>query len=132
MSTKSRQIVLAIGLAGLLVDAIASHPAFAVSKVVLFKVVTPQNEIVIGLSRAELAQLDGKTPDAVTKALNSAGALNVWEYAARRGVSGELEETPVRKVTVAADPAVHIESYATRRKIVPISDESMIGAAKKG
>lgn len=132
MSTKSRQIVLAIGLAGLLVDAIASHPAFAVSKVMLFKVVTPQNEIVIGLSRAELAQLDGKTADAVTKALNSAGELQVWQYAARRGDSGELEEAPVRKVTVAADPAVHIELYATRHMIVPISDESMIGAAKKG
>lgn len=130
MSTKSRQTVLALGLAGLLVEAIVSHPAFAVSKVMLFKVVTPQNEIVIGLSKAELAQLEAKTPDAVSKALNTAGALQVWQYAARRGVSGELEEAPVRKVTVAADPAVHIESYPTQLKIIPISDESMIGSAR--
>jgi hypothetical protein len=44
MSTRSRQTVLAIGLAGLLVDAISSHPAFAVGRVTLFKVVSPQNE----------------------------------------------------------------------------------------
>lgn len=130
MSTKSRQTVLALGLAGLLVEAVVSHPAFAVSKVTLFKVVTPQNEIVIGLSKAELAQLKGKTPDAVTRALKTAGELQVWQYAARRGVSGELEEAPVRKVTVAADPAVHIESYPTPLKIVPISDESMTESAR--
>ena len=130
MSTKSRQTVLALGLAGLLVEAIVSHPAFAVSKVMLFKVVTPENEIVIGLSKAELAQLESKTPGAVTKALNSAGALQVWQYAVRRGLSGELEEAPVRKVTVAADPATHIESYPTPRKIIPISDESMVRAAR--
>lgn len=39
MSTRSRQTVLAIGLAGLLIDAVSSHPAFAVSRVTLFKVV---------------------------------------------------------------------------------------------
>ena len=49
MSTRSRQAVLAIGLAGLLIDAVSSHPAFAVSRVTLFKVVSPQNEVVIGL-----------------------------------------------------------------------------------
>lgn len=128
MSTTSRQTVLALGLAGLLIEAIASHPAFAVSKVTLFKVVSPQNEIIIGLSKAELAQLDGRTADAVTKALNTAGTLQVWQYAARRGAHGELEEAPVRKIAVTADPATHIEPYTTQRKVVAISDDGMIRA----
>lgn len=130
MSTKSRQTVLALGLAGLLVEAIASHPAFAVSKVTLFKVVTPQNEIVIGLTRDELAKLEDKTADAVTKALNSAGQLQVWQYASRRGVSGELEEAPVRKVAVAADPDIRIEPYVTQLKVLPVSHDTMIDMTK--
>lgn len=128
MSATSRQTVLAIGLAGLLVEAVASHPAFAVNKVMLFKVTTPQNEVVIGLSKAELAQLDGRTADAVTKALNTAGTLQVWQYAARRGAHGELEEAPVRKIAVTASPATHIEPYTTQRKVVAVSDDSTIRA----
>ena len=69
MSIRSRQTVLALGLVGLLAEAIASHPALAVGRVTLFKVVSPQNEVVIGLTKAELAQMKGKTPDAVEKAL---------------------------------------------------------------
>lgn len=122
MSTRSRQTVLALGLAGLLADAVASHPAFAVSKVTLFKVGTPQNEIVIGLTRTELNKFEDKTPGAVTKALNSAGQLYVWQYASRRGVNGELEEAPVRRVAVTADPDIRIEHYVTQFKIVPVAD----------
>lgn len=128
MSTRSRQTVLALGLAGLLVEAVVSHPAFAVGRVTLFKVVSPQNEIVIGLTKAELAQMPGKTPDAVEKALRSAGALQVWQYGVRRGVSGVMEQAPVRKIEIAADPAIHIESYLSPLKVVSIADEIMTEA----
>ncbi len=73
MSTRSRQIVLAVGLTGLLIDAVASHPAFAVNKVTLFKVITPQNQLVIGLTRTELAAMQTKTAEGVTKVLNDTG-----------------------------------------------------------
>jgi len=126
MSKTSRQIVLGLGLAGLMIDAIASHPAFAVSKVVLFKVVTPQNEIVIGLSRDELRQMDGKTAEAVAKALSTSGALKVWQYGTRRGVSGAMEEAPVRKIGLTADATLRIEPYATQNKVVPIDEERMV------
>jgi hypothetical protein len=128
MSTRSRQTVLALGLAGLLVEAVVSHPAFAVGKVTLFKVVTPQNQIVIGLTKAELAQMEGKTPDAVEKALRSAGALDVWQYGVRRGISGVPEQAPVRKISVSAEPNTHIEAYTTPLKVVSIADEIMTEA----
>ncbi|MBB5054426.1 hypothetical protein HNQ36_004428 [Afipia massiliensis] len=128
MSTRSRQTVLALGLAGLLVEAVVSHPAFAVGRVTLFKVVSPQNEIVIGLTKAELAQMPGKTPDAVEKALRSAGALQVWQYGVRRGVSGVMEQAPVRKIEIAADPATHIESYLSPLKVVSVTDEILTEA----
>ncbi|MBR2119042.1 MAG: hypothetical protein V4458_16750 [Pseudomonadota bacterium] len=128
MSTRSRQTVLALGLAGLLIDAVASHPAFAVSRVTLFKVVSPQNEIVIGLTKAELAQMQGRTPDAVEKALRGAGALQVWQYGVRRGVSGVPEQAPVRKIEISADPDTHIEHYTSPLKVVSITDEIMTEA----
>lgn len=121
MSSTSRQTVLAIGLAGLLIDAVASHPAFAPGKVTLFKVVTPRNEIVIGLTRNDLARIRGKTPDAVEKALTSNGRLNVWQYDVRRNGGGELEQTPVRRIDVAADPALHVQAFATQLKVLPVT-----------
>lgn len=123
MSTRSRQAVLAIGLAGLLADAVLSHPALAVSRVTLFKVTSPQNEIVIGLTKAELAQMKGRTPEAVEKALRNVGMLQVWQYGVRRGISGEMEQAPVRKIAIADAPSTHIEPYTTPLKVVSISDE---------
>jgi len=128
MSTRSRQTVLALGLAGLLVEAVVSHPAFAVGRVTLFKVVSPQNEIVIGLTKAELAQMPGKTPDAVEKALRSAGALQVWQYGVRRGVSGVMEQAPVRKIEIAAQSDIHIEPYLSQLKVVSVADEILTEA----
>lgn len=128
MSTRSRQTVLALGLAGLLVDAVSSHPAFATNKVTLFKVVSPQSEIVIGLTKAELAQMNGRTPDAVEKALRGAGALQVWQYAVRRGVSGVPEQAPVRKIEISAGPDTHIEHYTSSLKVVSVTDEILTEA----
>lgn len=123
MSTRSRQAVLAIGLAGLLADAVLSHPALAVSRVTLFKVTSPQNEIVIGLTKADLAHMKGRTPEAVEKALRNVGTLQVWQYGVRRGISGEMEQAPVRKIAIADAPSTHIEPYTTPLKVVSVSDE---------
>lgn len=130
MSARSRQIVLAIGLTGLLIDAVASHPAFAVNKVTLFRVVTPKNELVIGLTRTELAAMQVRTAEGVTKVLNDTGELQAWQYETKAGINGVLEEAPIRKVAVAADPATRIESYATTHTVLPITDEIMIEAIR--
>jgi hypothetical protein len=121
MSATSRQTVLAIGLAGLLIDAVASHPTFAPGKVTLFKVVTPDDEIVIGLTRNDLAQIKGKTPDAVQKALASTGRLNAWQYGVRRNGGGELEQAPVRRIEVAASSALHVYAFATQLRVLPVA-----------
>lgn len=130
MSARSRQIVLAIGLTGLLADAVASHPAFTANKVTLFKVVTPQNEIVIGITKAELAHMQGKGVDAVTKALADSGGLQAWQYETKAGIGGVLEEAPVRKVAVEAGPSTRIEPYMTGRPVRLITDEIMIEAIR--
>lgn len=125
MSTTSRQIVLGLGLAGLLVEAIVSHPAMAVDKVALFKVVTPKDEIVIGLTKDELARLPGKDAANVAKALNDTGKMRVWQYGVRRGISGEFEQAPVKQIALVSDTTIRVETYKTQMRVVPITEEKM-------
>ena len=128
MSRTSSNIVLGIGLVGLIVEAIVSHPAFAVDKVKLFKVTTPKTEIVIGLTKDELDQLPGKGADGMTKTLNDKGYLKVWQYAVRHGVSGEDEQAPVKPFFLTSNTAVQIEPFKTEMRIVPITEEKMVQA----
>lgn len=128
MSTTSRQIVLGLGLAGLLVEAIVSHPAMAVDKVALFKVVTPKDEIVIGLTKDELARLPGKEASHVAMALTDSGKMRVWQYGVRRGVSGEFEQAPVKQIALVSDGSIRVEPYKTQMRVVPITEEKMADA----
>lgn len=130
MSARSRQVVLAIGLTGLLIDAVASHPAFGVNRVTLFKLVTPHNEIVIGLTKTELAAMQANSAEALTKVLNDTGELQAWQYETKAGISGVLEQAPIRKIAVSAGPTTHVESYRTSLTIRPITDEIMIEAIR--
>ena len=132
MSTTSRQAVLAIGLAGLLIEAIVSHPALATDKVVLFKVTTPQNEIIIGLTREELDRLPGKDAEAVTRALQDKGTLTVWQYGARRRDNGEFEQAPMKKIGLNSSAGVHVEHYQTKGRVVAITEESMADVVNTG
>lgn len=125
MSRTSTNIVLGLGLAGLIIEAIVSHPALAVDKVVLFKVVTPQNEIVIGLTQDELAQMPGKDASAVTKVLKDSGSMDVWQYGVRRKASGESEQAPMKKIGLTATPDIHVEPFKTEMRVVPITEERM-------
>jgi hypothetical protein len=121
MSTTSRHAVLGLGLAGLLIDAVISHPAFAVNKVTLFQVSTPKQEIVIGLTARELKQLMGTDAGAVEKALHDKGMLNAWQYSTQRGPNGEMEQAPVRRIKLASSDDMHVEAYSTKLKVVPVT-----------
>ncbi len=128
MISTSSHIVLGIGLAGLIVEAIASHPALAVDKVKLFKVTTPKTEIVIGLTKDEFDELPGKNAAGMTKILTDKGFIKVWQYQERRGVSGEPEQAPVKKFFLTANTAVEIEPFKTKMRVVPITEERMVQA----
>jgi hypothetical protein len=96
------------------------QPAFAADKVSLFKVITTKDEIVIGLSDNELAQLDGNDAGGVAKMLAARGSLSVWQFAVRKADNGELEQAPLRKVGVLANESLRVEPYASPLKVVPI------------
>jgi len=115
MSRTSTNIVLGLGLAGLIVEAIVSHPALAVDKVKLFTVTTPKDQIVIGLTKEEVDALPGKDAAGVIKVLGERGSMQVWQYSERRGISGEQEQAPV--AVQIAEPAAKQQESARGQQV---------------
>ena len=111
---------LGLALACLMGSAMAG-PAAAADKVSLFKVITAKDEIVIGLTAEELAQMDGNA-GGVAKALVAKGSLSVWRYAVRKAASGDLEQAPLHKVGLISAESLRVEPYATPLKVVPIEE----------
>ena len=98
------------------------EPATAPDKASLFKVVTAKDEIVIGLSDAELAQMDGNA-GGIAKALVAKGSLSAWRYAVRKADNGDLEMAPLHKIGLISTESLRVEPYPTPLKVLPI-DES--------
>ena len=63
------------------------------------------------------------------KILSDNGSMRVWQYAVRRGVSGEPEQAPVKSFFLTANTAVQIEPYKPQMRVVPITEERMAEAA---
>lgn len=94
------------------------HPA-----VLLFKIVTVRDEIVIGLSAAQLAALGGSSVDAVGRGL-SRGALTAWQFVVRRRDDGVLEQAPLREVSILGRDSIRVEPYTTPLPIVAIAEST--------
>ncbi|WP_249159563.1 hypothetical protein [Bradyrhizobium tropiciagri] len=122
MSYISRKVLLGLGLAGLIITSVVSAPAFAADKVSLFKVITTKDDIVIGLTDAELAQVEGQNAGGLAKMLVAKGSMSVWQYAVHKSASGDLEQAPLRKVGLIASESLRVEPYATPLKVLPIDD----------
>lgn len=88
-------------------------------KTTLFKVVTPKDDVVIGLSEAELKALGGNDAGAVAQALAQKGSLTVWQYNVKRGPNNEPQQAPTAKIGLLANTALRIEPYATPYVILP-------------
>src|SRR6266702_1540918 len=119
----SKNLLLGLGLAGLIMASVVIQPAFGADKVSLFKIITARDEIVIGIADDELAQLDGKNAGGIAKALVAKGSMSVWQYAVHKSASGDLEQAPLHKIGLLATDSLRVEPYATPLKVLPI-DES--------
>ena len=118
----SKRLLLGLGLASFLMESLVIQPALAADKVSLFKVVTTKDEIVIGISEADLAQIEGQNAGGVAKALVAKGSMSVWQYAVRKSASGDLEQSPLHKIGLIASDSLRIEPYATPLKVLPIDE----------
>ena len=98
----SKRLLLGLGLAGFMLEGLMIQSAIAGEKVALFKVITSKDEIVIGLPDDELTKMNGNA-GGIAKALVAKGSLSVWQYAVRKGASGDLEQAPLHKVGLIAN-----------------------------
>ena len=119
----SKRLLLGLAAAGLIMESVLSVPAFAADKVSLFKIITAKDEIVIGLSDDDLAQVDGKNAGGIAKMLVAKGSMSVWQYAVHKSTSGDLEQAPLHKIGLLATDSLRVEPYPTPLKVLPI-DES--------
>jgi hypothetical protein len=97
----------------------AAAPARAADPgVTLFKIVTVKDDIVIGLTPAELARLGAADAGAVARAIATSGEMTAWQYAVRKSSSGELQQAPLRRIGVLANGSLRVEPYATPLTVV--------------
>ncbi len=109
------KVLAACGLAVSFLAA-AAAPADAQT---LFKIVTVKDEIVVGLSDAELAQIGGNDAGALARAIASKGSVTLWQYAVKRAANGDLQQAPLQQVGILASSALRVEPYKTPLKILP-------------
>ena len=72
----SKRLLLGLGLATLIMESAVIQPAFAADKVSLFKIITAKDEIVIGISEGDLAQIEGQNAGGVAKMLVAKGSMS--------------------------------------------------------
>ena len=123
MSPIPAKLLFGLGLASFIIGSAVSMPAFAADKISLFKVITSKDEIVIGLTDADLAQVEGQNAGGIAKMLVAKGSMSVWQYAVHKSASGELEQAPLHKIGLIASDSLRVEPYPTPLKVLPI-DES--------
>ncbi|MBC7578698.1 hypothetical protein [Tardiphaga sp.] len=122
MSTRSNRWLLGLALAGLILETVIAHPALATDKVMLFKVITARDEIIIGINDEELSQFESKNAGGVARHLATKGTLTAWQYAVRKAEAGALEQAPLRQIGLLSGDALRVEPYTTPLKIVPLPD----------
>ncbi|MCP1841716.1 hypothetical protein ACVIHI_005362 [Bradyrhizobium sp. USDA 4524] len=122
MSRIPGKLLFGLGLAGLIVGSAVSGPALAADKISLFKVITSKDEIVIGLTDADLAEVEGQNAGGIAKMLVAKGTMSVWQYAVHKSPSGDLEQAPVHKVGLIANDSLRVEPYPTPLKVLPIDE----------
>ena len=86
----SKRLLLGLAAACLIMESVLIMPASAADSVSLFKVITAKDEILIGLSGDELAQVEGKDAGGIAKMLVAKGSMSVWQYAVHKSAAGDL------------------------------------------
>jgi hypothetical protein len=92
---------------------LAAAPASAET---LFKIVTVKDEIVVGLTDAELKDLGGDA-GGIAKAIAAKGSLTHWQDAVTQK-DGERSVAPRAKIGVLANSSLRVEPYTQPFKVL--------------
>jgi hypothetical protein len=118
MSSFNRRAVFCLAL---LPAAFAARQvrAQASAPVLLFKVVSPRDDVVVGIEAVQLGA--GATPavQRLAAMLAEKGQLTLWQYASQKDASGALVQAPLRQIVVFKNELLRLEPYSTPLAIKP-------------
>jgi hypothetical protein len=93
--------------------------AQAPAPVLLFKVVSPRDDIVVGIESAQLGTGAAPAVQRLAALLAEKGQLTLWQYASQKDASGALVQAPLRQIVVFRNELLRIEPYTTPLAIKP-------------
>ncbi len=94
------------------------EPALAQQPILLFKVISPRDEVMIGLTAADQQSI-GLDVGALAKRLVADGQITVWKYVVGRGPNGDLRHVAQAKIAVLRSDTLRIEPYAPALPVAP-------------
>lgn len=90
------------------------------AEVSLFKIVSAKDDMIVGLTRDELAKFGPGVPlEVFATELQRRGQMVVWHYASTRGAQGELVMSPLQRIIVLYPGTARIEPYTSNLKVMP-------------
>ena len=93
--------------------------AMAQDQVKLFKVVSPKDDVTIGLTTTELKSFGSASDlDNLARHLAADGQMTVWQYAVRHAQSGNLEQAPLRRIAIFKNDTLRIEPYSSPLPVI--------------
>lgn len=93
--------------------------AAAADGVNLFKIVTPKDEMFVGLTNDDIAHLgSGPAVETLSKKIAADGQMMVWQYGVKRDGDGKMIFGPIAKVSVFAAGVVRIEPYKAAYEVI--------------
>lgn len=101
--------------------ALSAPAAQAQESVKLFKIVSPKDEIVVGVTDKDLGAGEGSELAKLADKMKSAGQMEVWRYAVRKADNGDLQQGPSGRVMIIYSDTLRIEPYASPLKVLPPS-----------
>ena len=100
--------------------AMSGGPSAQAADVSLFKIVSAKDDMIVGLTRDELAKFGPGVPlEVFATELQRRGQMPVWQYASTRGAQGELVMSPLQRIIVLYPGTARIEPYTSNLKVVP-------------
>jgi len=96
-----------------LAAAVRPARAQAPAPIQLFKLVSPKDEIIVGVEAAQLGTGAGPGVQRLAELLAAKGQLTLWQYASQKDAAGALVQAPLRQVAVFKNDLLRIEPYTT-------------------
>jgi hypothetical protein len=110
-------LLLLVGMA--VAGGVQAQEGAAKNGVHLFTVTSATDEIVIGLSEAEVPALASRAPVTVVADLLAAdGRLPAWRYAPSRGEDGVIRQAPVHRIAIFAAGTIRLEAYLSDQEVL--------------